>query len=72
MKKERVCKSDQKINHHIKILILKYDNAEGSTNRTHRKLQNGPQFVTTRQDVLNFLNDNEKTGSIVDQKNSNL
>jgi hypothetical protein len=36
------------------------------------KTAEGHQFVTTEQDMLNFLNRNEKTDSIVDQRNGDL
>jgi hypothetical protein len=36
------------------------------------KTAEGHQFVTTRHDMLNFLNRYEKTDSIVDQRNDHL
>jgi hypothetical protein len=36
------------------------------------KTSEGHQFVTTRQNMLNFLNPYEKTDSIVDQRNGDL
>jgi hypothetical protein len=36
------------------------------------KTADGHQFVTTRQDMLNFLNRYEKTDSVVDQRNGDL
>jgi hypothetical protein len=43
-----------KINHDIKIFILKYKSVALSTDRTQRKLKSGHQFATTGQDVLKF------------------
>jgi uncharacterized metal-binding protein len=72
VKKERICKRSQKINHPIKCLILKYKSTGHSTGIEHNENCRAVTSLLERDKTLNFLNHYEKTCSIVDKNNSDL